>query len=513
MADVKLDKIDYIISISSGIIAASIDLLTNTEFGFENAHSTGNKDVSNFIMLISDEDNLASAVSELENKYNNKSDNYLDFAKSDKFGGSKLHHLQDYSHHPTIIGLICSIATEFTHKSYGTNNIGKFTKENITGFKPDSLPEIIFNGAFKWAMHLVSDVAGSSGSIKSNGDGAGIPGPLVSTLKELSSSPVFSYEDKINKLSEFCEDLYDGDKFGTKIDYRTELGFAHIALNQLLSVLLCECIVSALYSIKKILLEINNKSISHIDEFQKIEINNILPWNSEELNQMRKISAISFSAVDLSAAGVKAVALSNGDKGEFIKIFATNINYFGVGRLVITETGGFGKKADKIYNDYKPIAERTFSDVKAKTVDKIDPGVKDSYEKVATTATTIAGIGTPIGFIAAAIGVYKEISTSITEYNIAKEERIKIEAECAEAIELLTEYQDEMEAMVSEYMIDRLTIFGESLDIMDEALASGDTDSFIGANNQIQNKLGRDFQFASTDEFDALMSLDDTFKL
>ncbi len=61
-------------------------------------------------------------------------------------------------------------------------------------FDPDrpligrNVPEKIAFGTLFWAMHLVSDMAGSSSN---PGKGTGIPGVVLSLLKELSSLPVF----------------------------------------------------------------------------------------------------------------------------------------------------------------------------------------------------------------------------------------------------------------------------------------------------------------------------------
>lgn len=42
------------------------------------------------------------------------------------FGGGLQHHLRDFAHHPTIVGLAFSLLTQFTEKSYGTDVNGVF---------------------------------------------------------------------------------------------------------------------------------------------------------------------------------------------------------------------------------------------------------------------------------------------------------------------------------------------------------------------------------------------------
>ena len=515
MQDNKLDKTDIIFSCSSGVLASSLDLMLNTEFGIKTAFDIGDKQVEELVKKLAKKEELKSSIGSLERKYKNKSDNFKLFEDSDKFGGSIHHHLQEFSHHPTLVGLLCSICTEFTGTAYGTRNDGSFSKEIIPNFVKDKFPEIVFKGAFKWAMHLASDVAGSRGSTS---EGAGIPGPLLATIKELSSLPIFNQDDKTNKLSELCEDLFDGSITEAKFDFRTELGLVNIAINQAISVLLCEGIVCAFYSVRRLFDEMKKCNAHSLNDIKKIDFKNILPKNNPKLTRLRTISAISFSAVDMSSAAVLAYSECDGDKSKFAIGFAKRVNYFGVGRLIIAGAGETGIKFDKSFEDYRPVAERLSHEVdivsqNIKEAVPIFDDTRELTERSVTTVTTIAAIGTPIGFITAAIGVYKEISTSVEEYKVAKEERIRIETECANAIELLETYQEEMELVVSEYMIDRLTIFGGALDQMDAALQSGDTDSFIEANNAIQSKLGKDSQFSSMDDFDVFMSSDGDFKL
>ena len=99
-----------------------------------------------------------------------------------QFGGGLQHHLRDFSHHPTPVGLVCSILTQFTGKVYGTDVSGAFHGVNLSddglALIGRSVPEKIMFGVLNWAFHLVSDMAGSSGSILKGSLGTGLPGPL-----------------------------------------------------------------------------------------------------------------------------------------------------------------------------------------------------------------------------------------------------------------------------------------------------------------------------------------------
>ena len=119
----------------------------------------------------------------------------------------------------------------------------------------------------------------------------------------------------------------------------------------------------------------------------------------------------------------------------------------------------------------------------------------------------------PIGVVPASIKVVKTLKESIVDYQAAKEERIRIQKECDERIQLLTDYRSEIEAGVSEYLVSNITIFDEAFTAMDDAILNNDSDAFIDANSKIQKQLGKDMQFHSQDEFDGLMASDNDFKL
>lgn len=83
-------------------------------------------------------------------------------------------------------------------------------------------------------LHLISDMAGSSST---PGAGTGIPGPILSFLKEASALPFFrdmsiAYEDKVATFSQWVSKAFNGtllkDQDGNplRFDLRTEVGLA-----------------------------------------------------------------------------------------------------------------------------------------------------------------------------------------------------------------------------------------------------------------------------------------------
>ena len=144
------------------------------------------------------------------------------------------------------------------------------------------------------------------------------------------------------------------------------------------------------------------------------------------------------------------------------------------------------------------------------------------YSTIALTAVkgstsiavkAVAGIvGSTVGY-AAAVAVYQELATALKEYELAQEERIRIEAECAEATELLCQYRADMKNQVETYMVDHLDTFSHGFDAMDKAILDQDVNGFLQGNVFIQEKLGHIVQFRTQNEFDALMASDESFQL
>lgn len=116
--------------------------------------------------------------------------------------------------------------------------------------------------------------------------------------------------------------------------------------------------------------------------------------------------------------------------------------------------------------------------------------------------------GSAVGY-AAAIAVYREISTSLKEYKLAKEERIAIEAECAEAIKMIKEYRLEIKEQTEKYFEKHFDVISKSFSEMDQALIDGDTSGSIMGNAELVEFLGHTVQFRNKEEFDSFMSSED----
>ena len=104
-----------------------------------------------------------------------------------------------------------------------------------------------------------------------------------------------------------------------------------------------------------------------------------------------------------------------------------------------------------------------------------------------------AMVGSMVGY-ALSNACYKELTDALREEKLAKEERIRIEAECAEAIRMIRQYRIEMNEYVDRYLTEYIQVFNHAFEQMNEAIGKDglidDIEGFIGANNQIRQVLG-----------------------
>ncbi|OKL50310.1 hypothetical protein [Boudabousia marimammalium] len=350
----KADRSDCLVAVSSGMLTGILNIFLQKKFNLENAHNWGREKVGSFVTEAAKLDakrtgkgsritSLEQAIRYLEKEYPMSSDKL-----TADFGGGLQHHLRDFTHHPTALGLVFSILSQFTQKGYGTNTAGKFAvfemSAGVAGAEAqligETFGEKILLGTFNWAMHLVSDMAGSSSN---PGEGTGIPGPLLSTLKELSSLPLFKNinlkhgDDKI-AFSQWVSKLFNGTMFKTsdgkplRFDLRTELGLFAQATSQLKAVAINEAIVRAFYMITRLKDEIERKNVRSISDLKLLDPQAFMPHKSRALTRMLTIASSTFVGTNMTTAAVQA-AVETGGSPAAVGDFFLRINYVGVVRM------------------------------------------------------------------------------------------------------------------------------------------------------------------------------------
>ena len=377
----KADRRDYMLAICSGTISGLIDVFYVGEFSLERANKWGTGEVNKFVMKVAELQGfkgkeLSDAIKYLENNFGIAADSV-----TPDFGGGLQHHLRDFSHHFSLGGLLCSLFTQFTGKVIGTDTKGALLIVELKDktFIGKNFEEKILFGTVNWFFHMVSDMAGSNANA---GKGTGIPGPLISLIKELSMLPCFK-DKKIgeHEFHVWVSKLFNGtllakrDENGRiietlKFDLRTEIGVLHEVGRQFVPMLINECLIRGLYFLRRLYIAIKETEIHSISDLKNINTSELLPFNNRVIKRMITIASGTFTAIDMVDAAVHAAIKTKGINHEFFASFAVRINIAGVGwfiiackadRQFITEDIREKKEErDKIVKEY----EKLISDLK-----------------------------------------------------------------------------------------------------------------------------------------------------
>ena len=155
------DGLDYTIAVSSGVIAGLLDSFFIGEFDFEsakdNSHKHVNKLIEKYAKLRGYEDTgkgLEGAIKFLEREFPVAQDNVW---KSNGISSTRLHHLEDIAHHPTLLGLAAAIIVQFFRVSFFVNKDGKWNYELIKTSSEEILKiwmPIVVAGILNWIVHV-----------------------------------------------------------------------------------------------------------------------------------------------------------------------------------------------------------------------------------------------------------------------------------------------------------------------------------------------------------------------
>lgn len=219
----KCDKIDRALAIGCGAVAGLVDSFFVGKPGESKLGKLSDDYTDKLVMKFAkkmgwspkekNKNNVASAIGYLERKFKVNYD-----AKNTSDVGGKFtmspsdHHLKSLSHSPDIIGLFFSILDQFLGQASFISD-GVITVIN-TGdeykLQGNNFVAKLFCGTVNWFGHLMSDVAGSSGTRghASNGRGAGLSAPFYNLFQLCDFGKIKGKDGSINTIAEFSTKLY-----------------------------------------------------------------------------------------------------------------------------------------------------------------------------------------------------------------------------------------------------------------------------------------------------------------
>ena len=145
-------------------------------------------------------DNIASAIGFLEKNFIVNYDQRHSADVDKLFSMSlKNHHFKSLSHSPSPVGLFFSVLDQFMNTSTFISD-GKLiridTSNKESPLQGSNFIAKIFSGFCNWLGHIMSDVAGSSGSRDRDGRGVGVPVPFMELFQFCNFGSLQVKEDR-----------------------------------------------------------------------------------------------------------------------------------------------------------------------------------------------------------------------------------------------------------------------------------------------------------------------------
>ena len=186
------------------------------------------------------EENVASAIGFLERTYKVNYDQRHSADVGDLFRMStKNHHIKSLSHSPDVVGLFFSVLNQFTSTATFVSGGQLITIQTETFELQGSNPASrLFCGVVNWMGHIMSDIAGSSGSRGGTGRGAGVAIPFFELFQFCRFGSFDIGKDKQDLATLAVRAFQDG--------YDARFGMA-----MAVPVLLCELLIRLAWMIKQ----------------------------------------------------------------------------------------------------------------------------------------------------------------------------------------------------------------------------------------------------------------------
>lgn len=491
LRDAKCDKTDYMTAAFCGGGAGLIDVIFVGAPGESKLQAVGDQTMDAFVQRAAQfffkhdkrekgkpkemPDTLERCISYLEQAFPVSYDaryakdlNVADGVLSDM--SPKNHHLKSLAHSPDPIGLVFSVIDQFSGSGSFFENgkvihaVPKKTSGAFPYMEGKTLTGKIFCGFVNWLGHLISDAVGSSSTRADRpgegGRGTGIPLPFYTLFQkfDLHINDHASIADVMTKVFEQGCD-------------------ARFGLTMSIPVVFQALAVRVLWMLRR-----------------KISFD--LPWEEclptdkhADLRVMMLVSNGVFCAVD----GVDALVRGIGG-GAVAGV--CRLNLIGWARFAL-----LGVKEVQIRLGL------TIGDASDTYMEKVFGKLPETEKSRIQAAVKLFMQDYTI------LGTLKTLKQALEEQALAKEERIRIEAECEKLVLQLRADREELDRNVENYLASYLQSFREGFDLIEAGMQTDDADLLIQGNVTIQKQLQYDTQFQNQSEFDALMDSEDDFKL
>ncbi len=250
----RCDKVDRLLAIGCGTVAGLVDSFFVGMPGKSKLGNLSDAATDKLVMKFAEKvgwnprqknrDNPASAIGYLERKYtvNYDAKNTTDVGGAFAMSPSD-HHLKSLGHSPDVIGLFFSVLDQFRGTASFVSDGGVHVIDTGGGLKLQggSFVSRLFCGVVNWFGHLMSDIAGSSGTRghASNGRGAGLSAPFFNLFQLCDFGSIQGSDGSFRTIADFSAQLY---RSGYDARYNAAMK---------IPVILCNLLVKLCWFIKK----------------------------------------------------------------------------------------------------------------------------------------------------------------------------------------------------------------------------------------------------------------------
>lgn len=340
----------YLVAAASGVLTGIISRLNVDIDKLKLIQEWSDRDWENIIIKAAQiagckKDDIKAAVSFLKNKVVRC---FTEGTETEVKG--TLEEIQNYlSSHPSVAGLVFSILTQFANCRFSLdekNNVkrGKLPEYYAIG---ENLPEKILYGYLYWVFNLGVDVTLAGLNIL---DEMKMPAQIKKLLKSICKLKLFNkvptnYTDCEKLFSEWIKKVFaisikNGEGEDEKFDIAKLIDrVLEERFTESFPVILNECFVRAFYLIKRFIDEIKEKGVKTLNDFNKIDIEKILPINNRLLSRMHLISSGCFAGINISGAVYKAIKEEKIKGRRFAENLLSEIDIAGVGCFVFAIIG------------------------------------------------------------------------------------------------------------------------------------------------------------------------------
>ena len=329
------DKMDYALSASVGALCGIMDIFlagkpndSNLQKLTDQWFADRTKDFANVCCPGKKNNILSAAIRHLEEKFKVPYDQtgVGDAGRIIFELNTENHHYKSLAHNPSLLGLFFSILDQFHNTSHFVT-VGELIhlEKADEGFSlhGNNVVSKLFCGTVNWLGHLISDRSGSSGG---KGRGMGIPSPLWTWVND-----VIVIRRKLNiPASDFDRSLND-----LAVEIFTEGFDSRFQAVQAIPVIVNECIVRSLYSIRRMIRYYSN--VSKDDRSFRLLWESCEPFKNVTVKRMLTVAHGTFCLLDIGDATIRGFIAGGGYFN--VVEFCLRLNVAGVGRFAISLYG------------------------------------------------------------------------------------------------------------------------------------------------------------------------------